>query len=124
MDRVEKQITQIVAGYIAKNGIQAPLETLPQLTAGYAAEVITRLDFKAHGITSLIWAIGYVYDFGWIHLPILDEEGFPIQDRGVTAFRGLDFLGLPWQTNRASSIFRGTGSEAAHIADQLPPLRG
>lgn len=64
MDRVEKQIMQIVDGYIAKNGIQAPLETLPQLTDGYAAEVITRLDFKAHGITSLIWAIGYVYDFG------------------------------------------------------------
>jgi len=31
-----------------------------------------------------------------IKLPILDDDGYPIQTRGVTAYPGLFFVGLPW----------------------------
>ena len=42
------------------------------------------LDLQAAGITSVIWANGYGFDYSWVHLPVLDAWGYPIQQRGVT----------------------------------------
>ena len=37
------------------------------------------------GIDVVVWATGYRHDFGWVGLPFLAPDGFPIQTRGVTA---------------------------------------
>ena len=39
---------------------------------------------KAAGITTIIWATGYTYDYGLVKMPVFDGDGFPIQTRGVT----------------------------------------
>jgi hypothetical protein len=36
----------------------------------------------------VIWANGYSYDYGFVRLPVLDGQGFPIQRRGITQFPG------------------------------------
>ena len=102
-----------------KNNLTAPVEVLPKLTDGYAAEIITELDLDAAEVTTLIWALGYGFDFRWIHLTVLNAEGFPIQVRGVTGFPGLYFQGLLWQQDAKSGGFFGFGVDAAYIAAHL-----
>jgi putative flavoprotein involved in K+ transport len=99
--------------------LAAPPETLPNCPDGDAAAARTDPDLAAAGVTSVIWAIGYTFDFTWVRLPVLDADGFPVQQRGVTAFRGLYFLGLPWLHTATSGLLYGVGEDAAYIADQI-----
>ncbi len=54
-----------------------------------------------------------------IKLPILDGDGYPIQTRGVTAYPGLFFVGLPWLHDAKSGLIYGVGADASYIADQI-----
>jgi len=80
------------------------------------------LDLAAEGITTIIWANGFLYDYNWVALPILDGDGVPAQNRGVTACPGVFFLGLHWMHTFRSGILTFVGRDAAHIADQMDLL--
>jgi len=118
-DQVEADLVKMVDDYIALKGLDVPPETLPQLRDGYAAPEITELDLQETGITSIIWAIGYHFDFSMVKLPVVDADGFPIQQRGVTEFPGLYFIGLPWLYNMMSGHLLGVGPDAKYIADHM-----
>jgi putative flavoprotein involved in K+ transport len=77
------------------------------------------LDLRQVGVGTVIWALGYSYDFGWIRCPVLDGEGTPLHERGVTKIPGLYFLGLPRLHKVKSAFLWGVGDDAAHIADQV-----
>ena len=68
---------------------------------------------------SLVWATGYSYDFGWIDLPLTSAGGIPVQQRGVTAYPGLYFLGLRWQYKLKSAFIYGVGEDAAYLAEVI-----
>jgi putative flavoprotein involved in K+ transport len=119
MDKDEAELIKQVDGYIERKGLDAPPETLPELRDGYQAEVITELDLHAAGITSVIWATGYKFDFSLVRLPILDADGYPIQNRGVTDHPGLYFVGLPWLHTAKSGLLYGVGDHAALIASAI-----
>lgn len=119
IDAFEAEAIKMIDRYIAANAIDAPLETLPQLSDGYAGEAISELDLEAAGISTVIWALGYWFDFSWVHLPVFDEDGYPLQARGVTNYPGLYFHGLVWQHNGKSGILYGIGDDAAYLADRI-----
>jgi len=114
-DKFEADLIKRIDGYIEKNGLDVPQETLPELRDGYDAEAITELDVQSAGITSVIWATGYKFDFGLVRLPVLDGDGYPIQKRGVTDYPGLYFVGLPWLHTAKSGLLGGVGDDAASI---------
>lgn len=114
-DKAEKDIIAMIDKYIEANGIDAPQETLPDLQDGYAIEVITELDLKAADINAIIWAMGYTADYSLVKLPITDEDGFPIQQRGVTQYPGLYFVGMNWLSKRKSPILLGVNEDVEHI---------
>ncbi len=118
-DTVEAEIVKLIDRYIDKEGIEAPLEQLPQLRDGFDADIITELDVRAAGITSVIWATGYRYDFSLVRLPVLDSDGYPLTKRGVTALQGLYFVGMPWLYNQSSGLLGGVGKDAAHISANI-----
>jgi putative flavoprotein involved in K+ transport len=118
-DKFEADLLKRIDGYIEQNGLDAPKGNVPELRDGYDAEVILEVDLKAAGITSVIWATGYKFDFGLVKLPILDEDGYPIQTRGVTGYPGLYFLGLPWLYTGKSGLVSGVGDDAAHIVADI-----
>jgi putative flavoprotein involved in K+ transport len=124
VDKFEADLVKMADDFIAKAGLDAPEETLPQLRDGYDAEVITDLDLKAAGITSVIWAMGYQFDYGLVKLPIFDEDGYPRQVRGRTDYPGLYFVGLVWMYKFKSGNLLGVGEDAtfvaADIADREP----
>ncbi len=77
------------------------------------------LDLNAVGISTIIWATGYVSDFSWVRLPIFDADGYPVQQRGVTSYPGLYFLGVNWLHTRKSALLFGVGDDAAYVADHI-----
>ena len=77
------------------------------------------LDLERENITTIIWATGYAYDYGWVRVPVFDEAGRPVQNRGVTARPGLYFLGLHWMHTFRSGLVSGVGSDAEHLAEQM-----
>lgn len=118
-DRFELELTGIIDRYIERSGTTAPPEELPQWRDGYEAPIVDALDLRAAGIGTIIWATGYHFDYSLVRLPVTDGDGFPLQKRGVTAYPGLYFLGMPWMPSQASGLLMGVGEAAAHVAAHI-----
>ena len=118
-DEFEVDFASKIDEYIEKIGLDAPIETLTEMRDGYMAELIRELDLKSAGITSVIWATGFKFDFSLVKLPAFDEDGYPVQQRGVTAYPGLYFIGLPFLHTRNSGLLFGVGADAAHVASAI-----
>jgi putative flavoprotein involved in K+ transport len=68
----------------------------------------------------VVWCTGFLPDYSWIALPVLDARGFPRHRRGVaTDAPGLYFLGLRFQHRMTSSLLGGVGADAAFVAEQV-----
>ncbi len=118
-DKFEADFIKAIDAYIAKTGMDVPEETLPVLRDGFDAEVLSELDLKSAGITNVVWATSYNFDFSIVKLPVVDGDGFPIQTRGVTNYPGLYFVGLPWLHNAKSGLLYGVGEDAAFISQRI-----
>ncbi len=118
-DQFEVQVLGLIDGYIARNGLDAPPEQRPALRDGYDRPIITDLDVRTAGIKTVIWAAGYDFDFNLVKLSVTDGDGFPVQQRGVTAYPGLYFVGLPWLHTQKSGLLLGVGEDAAFIAEHI-----
>lgn len=77
------------------------------------------MDLAVAGITTVVWATGFRRDYSWLEAPVLDADGEPEHERGVTAAAGLYFLGMRWQSRRSSSFIDGVAADAAHVTDHL-----
>jgi putative flavoprotein involved in K+ transport len=89
------------------------------MSDGFSAPQPLSMDLAVAGISTIIWACGYTFDFSMVRLPVTDEYGFPITKRGVTQHPGLYFLGMPWISKAKSGLFMGIAEDAAYIADRL-----
>ena len=118
-DQAEADFIKQVNAYIETTGQDAPRESLPELRDGYQAELVSELDLKSAGISSVIWATGYKFDFSMVKLPVFDEDGYPVQERGVTEYPGLYFVGLPFLDTGKSGLLFGVGENAAHIVSVI-----
>lgn len=118
-DAFEREAADAIDGYIDANGLAAPIETLPDIRAGFDQPAITELDLAAAGIGTIIWAMGHTFDYSLVRLPVHDADGFPIQTRGVTRHPGLFFVGMPWMPTERSGFLLGVGDAAAHIASTI-----
>lgn len=84
-----------------------------------AVEEVHSLNLAREGINTIIWATGYAYDFDWIKIPVFDDHGRPIQQRGVSPVPGLYFLGLHWMHTFKSGLLSGVGADAEFLADHM-----
>lgn len=119
VDRFEADLLKKIDDFIVQKGIGAPLESPSVLRDGFSAPQLSELDLAAAGITSVIWALGYNFDFSLVKLPVFDEDGFPFADHGVTHFPGLYFVGMPWLNTQKTGQLGGVGETAAHIATAI-----
>ena len=118
-DQAASDFYQGVDKYVRKTGMEVPQEEVPELEAGYEQEVVTELDLAEADIQVVIWATGFDRDYSFVEFPIFDEWGYPIQERGVTDYPGLYFLGLHWLHTLKSALFLGVGEDAEHVAEHL-----
>lgn len=108
--------------HIARYGLDLPEEPEARVILpdpDCVTNPLATLDLKAEGVTSIIWATGYAFDFSWIRLDAFDDRGRPRHNRGVSVEPGLYFLGLPWQSRRGSSFLWGVWHDAAHVVAQI-----
>ena len=121
MDAIDEDCREALAridDYIAESGTVAPQNDLPTFDWQPAPESSV-IDLKQAGITSVIYATGFHYDFNWVDLPIFDERGYPRYERGVTELPGLYFVGLHWQYTSGSGLFYQVGRDAKYVVDHL-----
>lgn len=118
-DKAAAQFRKGVDKYIRKAGLDAPQESVTELQDGYEQQVTTELDLAEAEVKVILWATGFDRDYSWIDLPIFDEYGYPRQERGVTDYPGLYFLGLHWLHTLKSGLFLGVGQDAEHIAAHI-----
>ena len=121
-DEVYCSIRKDIDTYIAKAGVDAPVEP-PFRKVWEPAADPTSLDLRAAGITSIVWASGFKPDYAWIDLPTFDGRGHPRYRRGVSPVPGLYFLGLPWLHTWGSGRFLGMADDAKHLVDVIDARR-
>jgi len=117
-DAAEAEFCKNVDRAIEKMGLAVPPETLPQLTDGYQQPEIRKLDLKEAGITSVIWATGYTFDYSLVRLPVTDEYGYP-RDVQHEDFPGLYFVGMPFVPKFKSGVAYGVGEVAQDAVSAL-----
>lgn len=88
-----------------------------------AGSTVTFGDGGELDVRSVIWATGFRSDHSWIEVPVFDEDGRLVHQRGVTSSPGLYFLGLPWQHTRGSALLGFVRDDAEYIAQQIAAFR-
>lgn len=125
LERVDEHAARWRIGvdrYITEQGLDAPPEPEPEPPEIMQFKVPnppTELDLQMAGITSVIWATGFRYDYSWIKLPLAGNRGYPVQRHGVTAWPGLYFTGLHWMYSAKSAQFIGVSEDAQYVAEHL-----
>jgi putative flavoprotein involved in K+ transport len=112
----------MVDAHVDRHGLNLPKDPAARAVLPdppYLTQPLRRLDLRAEGVSAVIWATGYGFDFGWIDVPALDARGAPIHVRGITDVPGLYFLGLQWLSRLNSSILSGVGDDATVLADHI-----
>ncbi|QHV97784.1 MSMEG_0569 family flavin-dependent oxidoreductase [Spirosoma endbachense] len=117
-DKVSENIKKRIDQYILDNQIEAP--TVPTYVPVWEpASEVTSVLLENTNITSIVWCIGFGMDYSWLKLPVLNERGHPVHQRGVTAVDGLYFLGLTWQNTWGSARFSGVGKDAEYLLESI-----
>ncbi len=96
-------------------GLSVPWELPPPMRV--AAR--TDLDIPREGISTVIWTSGYRPAYGWVHIPVFDDMGFPIQVDGRSAVPGLYFMGVHFQRKAQSAVLYGVGEDAELVARDI-----
>ncbi|TYC64387.1 FAD-dependent oxidoreductase [Rhodobacterales bacterium] len=112
--------------YVDAYGLDLPPEPEAKIIGkdpDCVANPLLELDLKQAGITTVIWATGFVRDYSWLEVDAFDETGAPKHQRGVSDIPGVYFLGLPWQTRRGSSFIWGVWYDARYLSDHIVKQR-
>ncbi len=129
LEQIDEHAARWRAGvdrYISENDLDAPLEPEPEppqnpskLRQIQVPDAPTQLDLQRAGVTSVIWATGFRYNYSWIKLPLTGKHGYPVQRRGVTAWPGLYFTGLQWMYSAKSAQFIGVSEDAQFVVERM-----
>jgi putative flavoprotein involved in K+ transport len=103
---------------LRRNGVQ-----LHGRAVDAAGSAVTFSDGAKLDVRGVIWATGFRLDHSWIDVPMLDEKGRVLHERGVTMSPGLYFLGLPWQHTRGSALLGWVKDDAEYLAQKIDASR-
>lgn len=77
-------------------------------------------DDRILDVANVVWCSGFRTDFGWIDLPVFDDDGQPLHYRGVVDSEpGLYFLGLVFLYSLSSDVLPNRGRDAEYIAKHV-----
>jgi putative flavoprotein involved in K+ transport len=99
-----------------KDLVAAGIERVER-TVGVKDGLPLTADGRTLAVKNVIWCTGYKHSFPWIDLPIFDQHGDPMHDKGeVTIVPGLYFVGLHFLYAMSSASFAGIARDAKRIA--------
>lgn len=121
-DRNYLSVLDEADAFVERYGLDLPDEPEARIIGPDPACVtdpILELNLAEAGITTILWATGYAFDFAWLKADVFDEKGKPKHQRGVSVEPGIYFLGLPWLQKRGSSFIYGVWHDAKYLADHI-----
>jgi len=77
------------------------------------------LDLDQADVGTLIWCTGFEADFSWIDARVVDDDGRPLHEKGMSGVPGLYFIGFPWLSKRKSGVVFGIEEDAERICDAI-----
>lgn len=108
--KVQPVIGLNIKALLARDNITAVGHTLAANEHEITCKLATLTDVK-----NIIWSTGFRADFSWIEDIALDEQGYPINYRGVGDTQGMYFIGLPWMHTRGSATLGGVYKDAQYL---------
>ncbi len=76
-------------------------------------------------VANVVWCTGFRQEFDWLDTPVIGEDGWPKEYRGVVDDApGLFFCGLSFQYAFSSMVLPGVGRDAAYLADRIAARAG
>jgi putative flavoprotein involved in K+ transport len=97
----------------------AGVERVPRVVGARGGLPVLEGD-RALDVANIIWCTGFHPSHSWIDLPVFDEAGDPMHERGVVASEpGLFFVGLQFLTSMTSATVTGVGRDAAYVAQAI-----
>lgn len=112
-DEVAVGLERVADDYIAAAGIDAPPAEPDGGRGPLTVPPQPTLDLDAAGIGTVVWCTGFGPHLSWLEVPGLDGRGLPVlEDGGLSGLRSVRFVGMPWQSTRASTILHGMPLDA------------
>jgi putative flavoprotein involved in K+ transport len=100
---------------LAARGVERVASRIEEVQGGLPV-----VDGTPRDVANVVWATGFRQAFDWIRLPILGEDGYPRESRGVVGEApGLFFCGLSFQYSFSSMLISGAGRDAGYVVDRL-----
>jgi putative flavoprotein involved in K+ transport len=93
-------------------------------TVDISATEVSFSDGSRLNPSAVIWATGFALDQSFVQLPVFDDNGRLVHQRGVTSSPGLYFLGLPWQHTRGSALLGWVKHDAEFLAARIATFVG
>jgi putative flavoprotein involved in K+ transport len=95
------------------------IQIVPKVTQA-DGNTITFANDTNVSVNSVVWAMGYRDDSGWVAIPeVKDAQGNFVHQKGISPVKNLYFVGRPWQTSRASAIINGVGRDSEIILREI-----
>jgi putative flavoprotein involved in K+ transport len=97
----------------------ARVELVPR-TAGVLDGSPLLEDGRVLDVANVIWCTGFTPGLTWIDLPVFNQDGDLVHDRGiVTSEPGLYFIGMYFQYSLSSVLIGGVGRDAEHVTRHI-----
>ena len=96
-------------------GVPSPWE-MPE---PFRIEARTEMDLAGEDVKTVLWTTGYRPAYEWVHFPLFDDMGFPVQVDGHTTVPGLYFMGVHFQRKGQSAVLYGVGEDAEVVAQHI-----
>lgn len=118
--RAESELLEAIDTAIEQYGLVVPEPTpAPAFDASLFADYGDKLDLAAHGITTIVWATGFVPDYRILPAAALDGNGMPVHREGTGALPGLYYAGLPEGGSVMPLLIASTRPQAERVARQI-----
>lgn len=99
---------------------RAGVELVPDKTVGVQHGRPALAGGRVLDVANVVWCTGFRQDFSWIDAPVIGQDGWPVESRGVVPeAAGLYFAGLAFQYAFASMLIGGAGRDAKHVARHI-----
>jgi putative flavoprotein involved in K+ transport len=117
-DDFSQNVKDIIDEFVEKNGMDVPppdfdSEDCPDDMGCWDLK-IPSINIKSENIQTVVWATGFSYDYTYINLPVLNEDGYPNHNNGVSGVPGLYFSGL-----YGGSSIHGVGDNIRGIMEHV-----
>lgn len=104
---------------------RAGVEQFEARTTGVSGGKPMLADGTVLDVANVIWCTGFRPEYRWIDVPVIGDDGWPRQFRGVVdSSPGLYFLGIPFLYSFTSMLVTGAGRDAGYVVERIAGNRG